>query len=605
MTRPVIVFDAMCVLCSGHAQFVLRHDRAGQFLLASMQSEAGAAIYRSFGIDPADPDTLILVEGDRALRDSDAILAIWRGLGWPWRIAGLLGSCRARCAIRCIAGWRGIATGCSGGARPAGCRARHSGAGSCEPHPRHRRLWRVRRAADAAAARGRARSGGRRAQRGKRRGILRGAGELRGSGRRSHQRDRHGDGAGPSRSGDRRGGAVPGLRPYRARSLYRDAHSLSRPCRCARVRHRDRRARQGSDGGRDRGDRRRVERAGAVGRGGAEAGRGDGRNRAGRDHDQRVQSSGGRRIGGARDPELCRQAAAAVARAALGRRPWLAGTAARAFRSARPAGAAALGGAGRCAGARSAAGNAARAAGGEFSCRHRARLPDAGAMAGELAGALGVDPVARGCGGLADSASAVDAECRERSFGDVGRFARWASRAPLDPGCQPRRRAGDPDLRRGDSRRGDIGGPDCARRPRCRRAVDARPVRAAVRAARDAPRDARAGSHPPLRACDGQAFRPAAAGGPRDARSERRWRRGRRGACDSRQPSARAVDREHHALPARGRLSAPRRLFGARRQGALDARFRRASLHQRAFASGERRRRALRPVAVRVRSACG
>lgn len=91
MTRPVIVFDAMCVLCSSHAQFVLRHDRAGRFLLASMQSEAGAAIYRSFGIDPADPDTLVVVAGGIALRDSDAILAIWHGLGWPWRVAATLG----------------------------------------------------------------------------------------------------------------------------------------------------------------------------------------------------------------------------------------------------------------------------------------------------------------------------------------------------------------------------------------------------------------------------------------------------------------------------------------------------------------------------------
>lgn len=91
MTRPVIVFDALCILCSAHAQFVLRHDRAGRFLLASMQSEAGAAIYRAFGIDPVDPDTLILVEGDRALRDSDAILAIWRALGWPWRAAEVFG----------------------------------------------------------------------------------------------------------------------------------------------------------------------------------------------------------------------------------------------------------------------------------------------------------------------------------------------------------------------------------------------------------------------------------------------------------------------------------------------------------------------------------
>jgi predicted DCC family thiol-disulfide oxidoreductase YuxK len=89
MTHPVIVFDARCVLCSAHAQFVLKRDRAGLFRLASMQGEAGAAIYRRFGIDPANPDTLIVVTGNEVLRDSDAILAVWRRLGWPWRAAGV------------------------------------------------------------------------------------------------------------------------------------------------------------------------------------------------------------------------------------------------------------------------------------------------------------------------------------------------------------------------------------------------------------------------------------------------------------------------------------------------------------------------------------
>jgi predicted DCC family thiol-disulfide oxidoreductase YuxK len=86
-TRPIIVFDAECLLCSANAQFVLNHDRQGRFLLASMQGDAGTALYRRFGIDPTDPDTLIVVEGDRVRRDSDAILAIWAGLGWPWRAA--------------------------------------------------------------------------------------------------------------------------------------------------------------------------------------------------------------------------------------------------------------------------------------------------------------------------------------------------------------------------------------------------------------------------------------------------------------------------------------------------------------------------------------
>jgi len=83
--HPIIVFDAMCVLCSANAQFILRHDRAGVFRLASMQGEVGSELYRRFGIDPANPETFIVVRGDAALRESDAVLAIWSGLPWPWR----------------------------------------------------------------------------------------------------------------------------------------------------------------------------------------------------------------------------------------------------------------------------------------------------------------------------------------------------------------------------------------------------------------------------------------------------------------------------------------------------------------------------------------
>jgi predicted DCC family thiol-disulfide oxidoreductase YuxK len=88
--HPIIVFDAECVLCSANAKFVLRHDRRGHFRLASMQGTVGEALYYKFGIDPADPETLIVVSGDRALRDSTAVLAIWSGLGYPWRALTIL-----------------------------------------------------------------------------------------------------------------------------------------------------------------------------------------------------------------------------------------------------------------------------------------------------------------------------------------------------------------------------------------------------------------------------------------------------------------------------------------------------------------------------------
>ncbi|MDR6902745.1 thiol-disulfide oxidoreductase DCC family protein [Rhizobium miluonense] len=87
---PIIVFDAMCVLCTANAQFVLRHDHLGRFRLASMQNETGIALYRFCGMDPADPDSLIIVDGAKVLRNSDAVLAIYAGLGWPWKAISVL-----------------------------------------------------------------------------------------------------------------------------------------------------------------------------------------------------------------------------------------------------------------------------------------------------------------------------------------------------------------------------------------------------------------------------------------------------------------------------------------------------------------------------------
>jgi predicted DCC family thiol-disulfide oxidoreductase YuxK len=87
-TPIIVLFDAECVLCSANAQFILRWDRAARFRLAAMQADVGAALFRAHGIDPTDPDTIIVVDGEQVWRNSDAILAIYTGLGWPWRMVG-------------------------------------------------------------------------------------------------------------------------------------------------------------------------------------------------------------------------------------------------------------------------------------------------------------------------------------------------------------------------------------------------------------------------------------------------------------------------------------------------------------------------------------
>ena len=86
---PIILFDAQCILCSANARFILRYDRRHRFRLAAMQGAAGAALFRRHGIDPTDPDTILVVDGDHVLRDSDAVIAIYIGLGGLWRVAGV------------------------------------------------------------------------------------------------------------------------------------------------------------------------------------------------------------------------------------------------------------------------------------------------------------------------------------------------------------------------------------------------------------------------------------------------------------------------------------------------------------------------------------
>jgi predicted DCC family thiol-disulfide oxidoreductase YuxK len=86
----IIVFDAVCMLCSANAQLVLRRDRTARFRLAAQQGEVGRALFQAAGMNPDDPESLVVVTGQSILRDSDAVIYIYRHLGWPWRIASLI-----------------------------------------------------------------------------------------------------------------------------------------------------------------------------------------------------------------------------------------------------------------------------------------------------------------------------------------------------------------------------------------------------------------------------------------------------------------------------------------------------------------------------------
>jgi len=82
---PVLLFDGVCNLCNGLVRFLIPRDPAGRLRYASLQSEAGQALLARAGL-PQDPDTVVLVEGDRAYTKSAAVVRVAELLGWPYRL---------------------------------------------------------------------------------------------------------------------------------------------------------------------------------------------------------------------------------------------------------------------------------------------------------------------------------------------------------------------------------------------------------------------------------------------------------------------------------------------------------------------------------------
>ena len=85
--RPIIIFDGYCALCSGWAQFVLRHDRHGKYRLLRAQSPLGRAIYVHYGLDPEDYETNILIAEGVGWFKSEGSIRMAEGMGLPWSLA--------------------------------------------------------------------------------------------------------------------------------------------------------------------------------------------------------------------------------------------------------------------------------------------------------------------------------------------------------------------------------------------------------------------------------------------------------------------------------------------------------------------------------------
>ena len=84
--RKLIIYDGVCVFCSGFIHWVYKNNHGKDIFFTTMQAKYGQEIAEHFGIDPSNYDTIIYAKNGTAHFKSDAILHIMSELKQPWPI---------------------------------------------------------------------------------------------------------------------------------------------------------------------------------------------------------------------------------------------------------------------------------------------------------------------------------------------------------------------------------------------------------------------------------------------------------------------------------------------------------------------------------------
>ena len=87
--QNIILFDGVCVLCTGWVKFLLRYDKQPHYQLASVQSPEGQDLLRYAELPTEVFETLVVIEQGEIYVRSDAVLRVLKNLGRPWSLIGI------------------------------------------------------------------------------------------------------------------------------------------------------------------------------------------------------------------------------------------------------------------------------------------------------------------------------------------------------------------------------------------------------------------------------------------------------------------------------------------------------------------------------------
>ena len=93
--KKIILYDEDCRLCSRSVAFLRDRDHKGLFKPMAFQSQEGKEYAASYHVDPFNPHSVVLVEGNTMYDKSAAGIRIARhlkGMRWIARLAGAMPS---------------------------------------------------------------------------------------------------------------------------------------------------------------------------------------------------------------------------------------------------------------------------------------------------------------------------------------------------------------------------------------------------------------------------------------------------------------------------------------------------------------------------------
>ena len=90
-TRPLIIFDGLCVLCSNGVQWMLARDPNGSSQFAAIQDPVPSALYAHYGLDAERFETFMVLADGVAHTRWTGVLAAGRTLPQPWHMLACIG----------------------------------------------------------------------------------------------------------------------------------------------------------------------------------------------------------------------------------------------------------------------------------------------------------------------------------------------------------------------------------------------------------------------------------------------------------------------------------------------------------------------------------